>query len=301
MGRFEFTEKHLGTPVRLILVNLDEARASGLARAAYEECARIESLYSRFLAGNALADLNARVGEWTEVNPEFYGFLEFGEDVKRRSEGAFDLSVKSILEGWGYDAGYSFLEGAAGQVGALELLDGRVRLSAPIELGGLGKGYAIDQVGKILRGGCGDFLIDAGGDLLLAGRDADGAAWRVAFEHPTDVSQAIGLFEGGDVALACSSPSRRSWAVGGATDAPGRRHHLVDPRSGEPAMGMLAVYTQAESAMVADAYSTALFVLGFERARELLAAGELPVEALLVGPDMKVFRTGGFKGELFAA
>lgn len=287
MRRFEFVEKHLGTPVRLLLVSTDAPE--DLARAAFEECARIEKAYSRFLEGNELAALNAQVGEWAEVSTELFALIAFGEDMKRRMEGAFDLSVKSILEGWGYDAGYSFEESAAGHAGDLEMNDGRVKLSVPIELGGLGKGYAIDRIGAILAP-VGNFLIDAGGDLLLRGRDEGDALWRVAFEHPTDTTQAIGLFEGSDLALACSSPSRRSW---------GKRHHLVDPRRGEPAAAMLAVYTQAKMAMVADAYSTALFVLGFDRARELL--GNLPVEALIVGPHGEVFRTSGWQGELFTA
>ncbi len=285
MRRSDFTEKHLGTPVRLVLVG--EGAVEDLAREAFYECARIEKTYSRFLEGNELAALNAQVGEWAEVSAELYELIAFGEDMKRRTGGAFDLSVKSILEGWGYDSAYSFVEGTRGEVGALELADGRVRLTAPIELGGLGKGYAIDRVGAILAP-VENFLIDAGGDLLLRGCDDIGAPWRIAFEHPTDIAQAIGIFEGSDLALACSSPSRRNW---------GKRHHLVDPRSGEAAGAMLSVYTQAKTALVADAYSTALFVLGFEKAQELLA--DAPVEALLVGPRGEIFRTPGFAGELF--
>jgi thiamine biosynthesis lipoprotein len=289
--RFEFSERHLGTPIRLVILSEDEASALDVATRAFKECARIEKLYSRFLPNNDLATLNARVGEWTPVSPELYQLLQWGEAVKLATEGAFDLSVKSILEGWGYDASYSFEETRAGQIGSMELLDGAVRLAAPIELGGLGKGYAIDQVGKILEP-LGDFLIDAGGDLLLQGHDENGALWRVAFEHPTDLTQAIGIFEGTHLALACSSPSRRQWK-----STEGKRHHLVDPRTREPAQNMLAVYTQASTALIADSYSTALFVLGFERAQALLPS--LPVEAMLVGPEGKLFKTPGFLGELF--
>lgn len=293
MRRFDFQERHLGTPVRLVLVNDDEAMCAALARAAFDECARIERTYSRFLDSNALSALNTRIGEWVELSAEFYHLLSFGEEMKRLTEGAFDLSVKSILEGWGYDAAYSFAEGEAGHVGVLEMAEGRVRLSAPIELGGLGKGHAIDSVAAILAP-LENFLIDAGGDLLLRGHDEKAAPWRVAFEHPTDISQAIGLFEGSDLALACSSPSRRHWK-----SSSGEKHHLVDPRTGKPAAAMQAVYTQADTALVADAYSTALFVLGFEKACSLLPT--LPVEALLVGPQGELFRSSNWKGDLFTA
>ncbi|QQR54403.1 FAD:protein FMN transferase [Candidatus Peregrinibacteria bacterium] len=301
MKRFTFEERHLGTPVVLQLVVEEEQQvAAALARFCFEECARIEAAYSRFLKGNALAALNAQVGEWTVVEEEFFRLLEFGERLRARSEGAFDLSVKSILEAWGYDETYSFVEKEASRVGPMELRSGEkfeVRISMPVELGGLGKGYAIDRMVNALKGECGEldilkgFCINAGGDLFVQGSDENGEPWRILFEHPTDLSLAIGEMRAyGPLALAASSPSRRQWRNG-------ERHHLVDPRTGEPARKMLAVYTQAESALIADAYSTALFVLGFEKARQLVPS--LPLEAMLVGPQGQLWRSEGFKGELY--
>lgn len=311
MKRFTFEERHLGTPIVLQLVVGGEAfeaeeLAKQMAGLCFEECARIEAAYSRFLEDNALAQLNASVGEWLAVEEEFYRLLEFGAHLCERTSGAFDLSVKGILESWGYDKNYSFVEGEEGCTGGLELRgsleDGfEVKLAVPVELGGLGKGYAIDRMVNILHGECGEgravrgFCINAGGDLFVQGSDENGEPWRVLFEHPTDTSLAIGevrLY--GPLALAASSPSRRSWKNGEKT-----RHHLVDPRSGEPAQNMLAVYTQAPAALLADAYSTALFVLGFEEARALVP--QLPLEAMLVGPKGQVWKSEGFRGEFYTA
>ena len=91
------------------------------------------------------------------------------------------------------------------------------------------------------------------------------------------------------MAVGASSPARRKWR---------NRHHLVDPIRREPAQGMMGVFTQAETALWADIYSTALFVLGFERAQALLPT--LKVEALLVASDGRVFKSEGFRGELYA-
>lgn len=286
--KIEVQRKQLGTPIVITMAAHDEARAREAIERAFAECARIENAYSRFSGDNELSALNAQVGQWAEVSEELYKLIEFGERVKQRTGGAFDLTVKSILEGWGYDAAYSLQEGLPGQIGRVELADGRVKLSAPLELGGLGKGYAIDRMDSFLQ----DFAnvcINAGGDIRVRGLDENGHPWRIVFEHPTDITKAIGYVDTSDLALACSSPSRRSWR---------NRHHLVDPRSGEAAGNMMAVYTQSASALVADAYSTALFVLGFEKARELLP--ELPVEAMLVGIDGMAYRSAGFEGELFA-
>lgn len=286
--KIEVQRKHLGTPIVVTVVAHDEARALAAIERSFIECERIEKAYSRFSEGNELSTLNAQVGEWADVSDELYKLIEFGERVKERTGGAFDLTVKSILEGWGYDAVYSLREGVPGHTGQVELADGRVKLGAPLELGGLGKGYAIDRMDSLLQ----DFAhvcINAGGDLRVRGMDEEGKPWRIVFEHPTDITKGIGYVDTSDLALACSSPSRRSWR---------NRHHLVDPRSGEAAGDMLAVYTQSGSALLADAYSTALFVLGYEKARELLP--ELPVEAMLVGKDGVAYRSAGFEGDLFS-
>lgn len=293
--KIQVQQKYLGTPIVITVAAHDEARARMAMDRAFSEAARIEQAYSRFLEDNELSVLNAQVGAWADVSDELYKLIEFGERVKEKTGGAFDLTVKTILEGWGYDKAYSLKEGllsgaqVTGQTGYIELLDGKVRLSAPMELGGLGKGYAIDRMDSFLQ----DFAnvcINAGGDLRVRGNDPDleKGGWRIVFEHPTDITKGIGLVDTSDLALACSSPSRRSW---------GNKHHLVNALSGEPAADMLAVYTQSASALLADAYSTALFVLGYDKAKDLLP--ELPVEAMLIGPEGKVYLSAGFQGALF--
>ncbi len=293
--KIEVQRKHLGTPILITVVAHDEQRAREAIERAFAECERIEKAYSRFSDGNDLSALNAQVGQWSDVGEELYKLIEFGERVKERTGGAFDLTVKSVLEGWGYDTAYSLKEGLPGQTGRIELADGRVKLSAELELGGLGKGYAIDRMDSFLQ----DFAnvcINAGGDLRVRGVDENGEPWRIVFEHPTDITKAIGYVDTSDLALACSSPSRRSWGKGDSASP--KRHHLVDPLNGGAASDMMAVYTQSGSALLADAYSTALFVMGFEKAKELLP--ELPVEAMLVGLDGVAYRSAGFEGELFA-
>lgn len=308
MRHWTFEERHLGTPIVLQMVCEEESIARSLATQAFGECARIEKSYSRFLNGNILSDLNAHVGEFAEVDEELYRLLEFGMRLKEKTFGAFDLSVKAVLEAWGYDQNYRFVEDSPGEahpLGSIELDDGgnsgafRVRLSAPVELGGLGKGYAIDRMVNILHGECGEgravrgFCINAGGDLFVQGGDENGEPWKIVFEHPQDITLGIGevnLY--GPLALASSSPSRRHWKNGTK-----ERHHLVDPRTGEPANQMLSVYVQAPAGLLADAYSTALFVLGFERARELLPS--FPVEAMLISPRGEIWKSDGFKGELY--
>ena len=285
--KVEIVKEQLGTPIVLTIIAEDEVAAREAAAEAFSECARIENAYSRFVDGNELAILNVHVGEWAEVSEELLQLIAFAKRAGEKTKGAFDVSVKSILEGWGYDSAYSLKEGRPGRTGTIELKEGRVRIGAPIELGGLGKGYALDRMLSFLNG-FPNVHLNAGGDLVVRGMNENAEPWRIVFEHPEDPARGIGTVDTTGLALASSSPSRRKWR---------NRHHLVDPRTGEPAVGMLAVYTQSSSALLADVYSTALFVLGYEEAQKLLPT--LPVEAMLVSPEGRIFRSPNFQGVLF--
>lgn len=299
MRPFEFTRDVLGLSMRVLFY--DEIYHERVL-AALDLVQRFEANYSRFLKGNVLGRLNSSLGHWSMVSEECYHLFSFAQKMERLSLGAFDIGVKSLLEQWGYDADYSLEEklivhSVIERTQKIENVEqtfelrppNEVFLYKPIEFGGFGKGYAIDQVVQVLNG-LQSFLIDAGGDLYGRGLDPEGRPWRIAFEHPLDFTQAIGVceipFEG--LALACSSPNRRRWRD---------RHHLVNPYNKAPANGMLAVYTQAASALEADAWATALFVMGFESAQKKLL--ELPLEAMLIAPSGAIFKTANFCGNLF--
>lgn len=287
MQKIEETQTHLGTPIHIQVVAYDKDKAQRAIERAFAEAARIERHYSRFIKGNRLAEINSRIGEWTEVEDELFELISFGVRTNERTNGAFDLTVKSILDGWGYDENYSLTESEPGGTGLIELDEGRVRIMAEIDLGGLGKGYAIDRMVNQLA----DFqnvMVNAGGDIFARGKDVDGP-WKVALEHPTDTEKAVGIVELDGLALGASSPLRRNWRD---------RHHLVEPKTAQPAGQMLAVFTQAPAALIADTYSTALFAMGFEDAQK--AIHNLPIEAFLIGPDGRGWMSEGFEGTLFS-
>jgi len=299
----EEKEEVLGTVVGVTVVLQGEGENNDLEqsvdqaqeaiRAVFRECHRIDQDFSRFRTDNQLSELNSRIGDWTKVSAEMYFLLEKAEEITRKTNGVFYLGIKKILEDWGYDPNYTFqasseIRESDTSLLAYELRAGNeVKISQPIELGGLGKGYALDHMSAILA----DFpnvCIDAGGDLYARGMHAAGTPWKVVFEHPLDLTMAIGEVSVDGFFLAASNPLKRNWA---------NYHHLVDPHLKKPANNMLAVYTQAKTGLLADAYSTALFVLGFEKAKELLQ--HIPVEAMLVSPQGEIYRTEGFEGELF--
>lgn len=301
----EVKREMLGTVFDVSIAHEKENDCRDLTLKIFSEGSRVEAAYSRFIGNNELFDLNNRRGKWVEIGPEFFELLKFGDKIFRSTDGAFDMTVKSILDGWGYDKDYSFTAGSAGSLGKIEFDEKnlKVRISAEVDLGGFGKGYVIDKMSAILRE-CGveNFCIDGGGDIYGEGRDEKGEKWKIHFGHPVNTDEAIGFVEVDGFACCSSNPVRRKWGV---------RHHLVDPKTGSPASKMLAVYTQAKSAMVADAYSTALFAMGYEKAKKWLepekaqnggltaARGQRPVEAMIISPAGKIYKSAGFRGELF--
>lgn len=284
----------LGTEVWVNVVG-KKFKVEKAIKRAFEEGLRIEKAYSRFLSDNELARLNFHVGKWVGVGSEMFELIQFGCDIHKKTGGAFDLTVKSILESWGYDAEYSLKEKGVENdsdsgCGTVELgKNNKVRISREIDLGGLGKGYAVDRMAKCLSD-FENFFVNAGGDIFASGRDLNGENWKVFFEHPCDPEQVIGSVCVNNFALACSSPTKHKW---------GNKHHLVDSKTLSPANQMLAVYTQAESCLMADAYATALFVLGYKKSLEKVV--NFPVEAMLVDVSGEIYRTDGFNGEFFLA
>jgi len=302
----EESRELLGTLFCISIVCEDHREESALEviKKAFEEVVRIERSYSRFIEDNELSNLNKNKCAWTKISDEFFELIEYAEGVRLSTEGAFNIVIENVLEGLGYDKEYSFVQSFHGASGHVELdkENKRVKISSEVDLGGLGKGYAIDRVSSLLAENFLNFCVDGGGDMYCKGLNMQGEAWQVALGHPSDTQKAIGAARLSNVACASSNPYLRKWEGG---------HHLINPHTNSPATQMMAVYTQAPLAIIADAYATALFAMGYEKAKEWLinncastqSGGQkaaAPVEAMIISPTGKIFKSDCFKGKLFA-
>jgi thiamine biosynthesis lipoprotein len=147
----------------------------------------------------------------------------------------------------------------------------RIRLAHPIDLGGIGKGLAVRwAAARVRHVGISSFLLDAGGDIATSGPGPDGGPWRIGVEDPAGGPDPLVVVAIDDGAIATSSVRRLRWVVDGR-----RRHHLVDPATGEPADGGLtAVTVAAADPAWAEVWSKALFIAGRARiAQEARARG----------------------------
>ena len=162
-----------------------------------------------------------------------------------------------------------------------------------IDLGGIAKGYAVDQMAWVLKKlGYRDFIVDGGGDLYVHGSPKKNQNWRVGVQHPRTQSTFVNLKVPSGWAVVSSGDYERFFV---AEDQ--RWHHIIDLRTGYPAQGCVAITVLAASTLEADAYATALFILGPREGLKL--AEQLPhVEALFFAPTGEIRVTSGFSAFL---
>lgn len=226
------------------------------------------------------------------------------------SDGAFDPTILALADLWAFDGGGALpkdeqIDQARRRVDFSKVVideDGTVRIPEGfgLDLGGIAKGAVVDLISDYLyERGFKDFLIDAGGDILVSGVKQGENPWRIAIRHPRETQAVLGVISLGEkdsrIAVVTSGDYERFFESGGK-----RYHHILDPRSGYPAGQVASVTVIAPSCEVADALSTAAFVLGPERGLKLLEVFP-DAEGLLIAEedgDLTAWRTIGFPIEL---
>ena len=233
-----------------------------------------------------LMQLNrAPVGVWRDVPGQLVTVLDAALKVGRLSDGAFDIGVGDLVCAWGFgpDGGTAAAADPGQRTPAHLALDldpsrNRVRKHAPVtlDLCGIAKGYGVDELSKVLEtSGITSYLVSIDGELRAGGPKPDGSAWRVAVEKP-DIGhrEAAGVIDLVDASLATSGDYRHFVERDGV-----RYAHTIDPREHAPLLnGPAAVTVRAQTSMEADAWATAMMVLGPVRGSEL--ASDLGLEVL---------------------
>lgn len=275
-----FEGRAMGSPLRLSVsveaepaaraVRIDAADAADVWAAVRDEFEASEAAMSRFRDDSEVTRLNraAGVGSAIRVSARLRRALFASDRAYRLTAGRFDPRVLRDLERLG-DPGAPI--GAhpglgvddpirAGRARMVERQpDGRIRLSAPVDLGGIGKGLALRWAGATAqRLGTTAFLLDAGGDIVATGGAPEGGPWRVGLQDPTGGSAPLAVVAVADGAIATSSVRLRHWTHGER-----EVHHLIDPRTGEPGgAGLLAVTVAGPDPAWAEVWSKTLFLEG---------------------------------------
>ncbi|MGL5831070.1 MAG: FAD:protein FMN transferase [Candidatus Altimarinota bacterium] len=256
---------------------------------------KFDDEFSRFKKANQLSVLNSKIDQWQEVSEEMFFLLSEAWKFHQLTDGIFNIGLAEDLENLGYDAEYSFVPRGEKRRDVkknlqMEFADvKKVLINRKVEFGGLGKGYVLDFLkSELEKTGLVNYLINAGGDIYAKGSGMEGQGWKVVLENPGNNKFGIGEVFCSDLFVAASSGSKRKWK---------EFHHLLD-EEGKPAMEMLGVFVQGESGILVDAMATSLFVMGLEKAREVLP--RLGVEAMLIDKEKKIYRTEGFRVNLYS-
>jgi thiamine biosynthesis lipoprotein len=296
----------MGTMVEVTVA--DTAIAATAITEVEREFQRLGKEWYAWNRDGELAKLNAALaaGESFNATPELVDVLQRAAEVYRASEGAFDPAIAPMVEHWGFHDGEQTPQApsasqlqnwsAAHATFADLQIDGHriqsKRRDAMLDLGAIGKGYAVDRaVDMLRRSGIRNALVNAGGNLRVIGQ-RPGYPWRIAIRHPRTKEPLARIELQGDESVATSGDYERSGELNGK-----RIHHLLDPRSGQPVLHTQSITVFASNATLADAASTALFIAGPDRwldlAKRLKLTGVVRVDA-----DGKVQATRSLQSRL---
>src|SRR6267378_1149332 len=271
----------MGTSFEVYLYAPNRERAAELFEAAFDEIERVEQVLSNYRPSSELSRINAIAADAPVVtDPEVFALLERAFVYSRESDGAFDVTVGKLMKAWGFFRGAGHypsseeLARARAETGWQRVrLDQRTRsvlfLARGIELdlGGIGKGYALDCVARVLReAGVTAALISSGSSSIYAiGAPPGQAGWPVRVSDPLDRTRTLSTILLKDQSLSTSGNYEKFFQLNGRTYC-----HIMDPRTGCPVEGMLQTSVIATEATDSDALSTAVFVMGPEHSTRLL-------------------------------
>lgn len=263
----------------------EAAVSEGIAR-----LRELEAMASPAGADSDLAKLAAAAGngQWVKLHPEVYHMLAVSQQYSERSGGAWDVTAGPLVELWGIGTERARVPSAAEIAAArakvgwqkleLEPASQSARLKEPgmsLDLGGIAKGYALDEVRRIYaQHGIKDGLINLGASSLYAlGRNDKGQPWRIGVRDPRaeDKEACLAVVPLSDAALSTSGDYERYFEQDGV-----RYHHIIDPRTGAPAQStamsatIVVAGSCADAGMLSDLLTTTVFVLGPEKGQAFL-------------------------------
>jgi thiamine biosynthesis lipoprotein len=274
-------------------------RADGIARRVEAEARRIEAKFSRFSPHSALSRINAQAGRGpVAVDEETRALVQAALDLARLTGGRFDPTVGVLARVWDFREGRvptpEELQALLPLVDAraVTLGEGAIALAREgmeLDLGGVGKEYAVDRVAELLLEEEVDSgLVNFAGDVRTLGRRGDGRPWSIGVQDPRDPQQCrFAIRARGRAGIATSGDYERFFERDGL-----RYHHLLDATTGQPARSLIAVTVIAPNTSTAGRLATAAFLLGPEEGLTLLE--RLPgVEGVLITPTNHLLRTTG--------
>lgn len=258
--------------------------ADGAMQRVREMFEAIERTCTRFDSESDLMRANAAGRRWTQVGPECIDVLHSAYEAYRASDGLFDPRTYESLVALGYDRSWEKMSRANRSAldarsrartwrPDIDAVRGRVRVGPrPVDLGGIGKGFAVSRAMQMLAHRGRSILVEAGGDLAVSGPGPEDRGWRVQIEDPFGAAEPVAVWELTDTSIATSSIRRRQWMVDEQIV-----HHLIDPRTGRSAQsGLTSVTVVHPDTAMAEVWAKVAFLVGAGEIRSFVDQRGLP-------------------------
>lgn len=280
--RFEASHDAMGTTFTITTYGRQADELAAVVNEVFEEIDRLDAQMSNYKPASELSNINRQASRReTVIEPKLFALIEDALRYSAETNGAFDITVGPLVKAWGFFRGQGrvpppseisqILKRTGYRRVALDARQRAIRFEAEgmeLDLGGIAKGYAVDCAVEILRAnGVARALVSSGTSSIYAlGVPPGERVWKINLRDPYDRSKVADVVELRNASVATSGSYEKFFRAGGKTYS-----HILDPRTGAPVHGVLAVSVLSASATESDALSTAFFVLGVDASRKYLA------------------------------
>ncbi len=271
---FKRTLKLMGCRFDITVVASNQTEADLNIDLAVAEITRIEKLISSWDANSETSFINANAGiKAVKVSPELFNLIERALQISNLTDGAFDISYASMDQIWKFDGSLTEMpsdekiKASVAKVGFQNIVLNKETSTVflkkegmKIGFGAIGKGYAADRAKALLiNKGVSAGIINASGDMTTWGKQPNGDFWKVAITNPMNKNKAFALLPITEGAVVTSGDYEKYVIFNNK-----RYAHIIDPRTGYPATGIISVTVFAPMAELADALATSVFVMGID-------------------------------------
>lgn len=270
----------LGSPFEISVVANDSVKANEYSTLAINEVKRIENLISDWIPTTQISEINKNAGiQPVKVDEEVFDLVERAIKISKLTNGAFDISYASMDKIWKFDGSMKemptpeAIKKSVEKIGYQNIILDKenktifLKLTGmKLGLGGIGQGYIADKVKELLQSkGCNSGLVNVSGDINTWGKQPNGELWTVGIVNPMNKNKVFATFPLDNSAVETSGSYEKFVTFNGI-----RYSHIIDPRTGYPATGIVSVSVFAKQTEIADALATGIFVLGVDVGLDLV-------------------------------
>ena len=292
----------LGSPFEVTVVAKDTVMANEYINLAVAETKRIENLISDWIPSTQISEVNKNAGiKPVKVDQEVFDLVERALKISQITKGAFDISYASMDKIWKFDGSMKTMPSAEAIKKSVEkigfkniILNSKTQTiflkisGMKLGLGGIGQGFIADKIKELLFSkGCTSGLVNVSGDINAWGKQPDGKLWTIGIINPLNKNKVFATFPLEDNAVETSGSYEKYVMFNGI-----RYSHIIDPRTGYPATGIVSVSVFAKQTEIADAMATGIFVMGVEVGLDLVNQIK-GIECIIVDDRGKIHSSKG--------